>query len=127
MMMLFNKLGLTLLRFAAALHLQHGFELMRLRQFLSCFEILAAFLELEYLPTPSGPNCFEPHVLIGQRLRFVAVLVEKVQAKAWRNIGFENAQFNAAKVRFDKRPAVRSMGPPFKMVVRFRTVMMRVI
>src|SRR5947208_8471831 len=99
MVVLLNKVGLDFFDSGATFDPEHGLELMRLRQFLGCFEIPIASLESEKLSPPAGANRFQRDVPLRHGFRDLTVLVEEIQAKPRRHVHLKDAHFNATGLR----------------------------
>src|SRR5204863_911114 len=96
LVVLLNKVGLDFFDSGATFDPEDGLELMRLRQFLGCFEIPIASLESEKLPPPAVTNRFQRDVPLRHGSSGLTVRVEEIQAKPRRHVHLKDTHFNAA-------------------------------
>src|SRR2546427_1557237 len=120
----FDELCLVLLGLVPAPELEHGFELVRLRQLAACFEAVAVAFEFERLPFLLRTNRFQRDCVGGRRRDGVAVAVAEIKPEARRHGRFEHAEFHLAKQSIYQRATVRAMRVSVLMFVLVVVVMM---
>jgi hypothetical protein len=92
---------------------------MRLGQFGGRLEKRSPVLESERLPPAAMTPRLQDHIFLRQRLGGVSVLVEKIEAKARRDVFLEDADLHSSVLRFQQRPAVRPMRLPLQVIMMF--------
>ena len=110
-MMIFDKPNLVFLTASRRLDFQRYNKLVRLRQFITRLQIVVPTDKSELLLRLTTANGFEFH-LSARRFHPVAVLIEKVEPKAWRHVGLEHTQLDPSVFGFNQWPAMRPMRLP---------------
>src|SRR3989442_10340877 len=109
MKVVFDELYLALLGLVPMLELEHGFELVRLRQLGGCFKAVALAFEFEGLPVLLRTNRHQRDCVGSRRRNGLAVDVAEIKPEARWHVRFEYAEFHLAQRSVYQRAAVRAM------------------